>query len=231
MGKKDEKIIIVNGREFIAKSSKGRRLRLKVDGNAKLYVYIPRGVSFNFVSSFVSEKSEWIDKAQKSVLAELDKYKTDLDHTFFKGRKCNLIFTENIDSCEINGTLYVKCKRMASDENKKRKLEIFFKESVCEYVLKRLPFYENLTGLYSKEWEVRKMRSRWGSCRTDSKRLTFNTALAKVDETAFDYVILHEVAHLKYPDHGREFKAFLTRYMPDWRQRKKLLSGVFTNAN
>ena len=84
MGKKDEKIIIVNGREFIAKSSKGRRLRLKVDGNAKLYVYIPRGVSFNFVSSFVSEKSEWIDKAQKSVLAELDKYKTDLDHTFFK---------------------------------------------------------------------------------------------------------------------------------------------------
>ena len=55
MRNQKEETVFVCGMEFIVKRSKGRRLRLKIDGNAKLYVYIPRGVSFNFVSAFISE--------------------------------------------------------------------------------------------------------------------------------------------------------------------------------
>ena len=231
MRNQKEETVFVCGMEFIVKRSKGRRLRLKIDGNAKLYVYIPRGVSFNFVSAFISEKSEWIEKTQNRILGELKEYEQDLFHVFFKGEKHNVIYTKNIDSCAINGTLYIKCDPNAGDSAKEKKLEAFFKQYVSEYVFYRLPYFENLTGLYSEGFSVRKMNSRWGSCRIDTKKLTFNTALAKVKEEAFDYVILHETAHLKYPDHGEKFKAFLTRYMPDWRQRKKSLSGVFTNAN
>ena len=231
MSNRNEKTIFLCGREVIAKSSKGRRLRLKIDGNAKLFVYIPRGVSFNFVSAFISEKSEWIDKTRNRILAERNKFETDAFHTYFKGVKHDVIYCENVDSCAINGTLYIKCKSGADEKTKAKNLELFFKRYVSDYVSRRMPYFEELTGLYPTGFSVRKMKSRWGSCRIDTKKLTFNTALAKVKEEAFDYVILHEIAHLKYPDHGEKFKAFLTRYMPDWRQRKKLLSGVFTNAN
>ena len=42
-------------------------------------------------------------------------------------------------------------------------------------------------------------------------------------EEAIEYVVLHELAHLIYPNHGAEFKAFLTKYMQDWKERKKRL--------
>lgn len=68
----------------------------------------------------------------------------------------------------------------------------------------------------------RKMDKRWGSCSTSGK-IMLNTELARAPIDAIDYVVTHELCHLKYPHHGKEFYQLLERVMPDWERRKERL--------
>ena len=66
------------------------------------------------------------------------------------------------------------------------------------------------------------MRRRWGSC-SPAGRITLNTRLAQLPLVCIDYVILHEIAHLRELNHGKRFYALLETLCPDWKQLRKLL--------
>ncbi len=68
----------------------------------------------------------------------------------------------------------------------------------------------------------RQMEKRWGSC-TKAGGVLFNTALAHVPVPCIDYVVAHELCHLKHPNHSPAFYALLNQVMPDWRRRKERL--------
>jgi len=94
-----------------------------------------------------------------------------------------------------------------------------------EAIASRLPLWEARTGLRCASWQIRDMRSRWGSCTPKKKTIRFALQLARQPEECLDYVILHELCHLAVPNHGPAFKALLDRHMPDWQQRRRLLRG------
>lgn len=70
---------------------------------------------------------------------------------------------------------------------------------------------------------VRRMRSRYGSCSVGRGRITLAEILLHVPKECAEYVVLHELAHFLYPNHGREFYQFVETYMPDYRQRENRL--------
>ena len=72
---------------------------------------------------------------------------------------------------------------------------------------------------------VRKMKTLWGSCTPNKNKITLNEYLLKADIRCIQYVILHELTHLLYPNHSKEFYDFLTIHMPDWKERKKQLDN------
>lgn len=71
---------------------------------------------------------------------------------------------------------------------------------------------------------IRKMKSLWGSCNKKNNKITFNEYLLKAPIESIEYVVLHELAHLKYFNHGKEFYNFISSFMPDYKQRKQNLS-------
>ncbi len=79
-------------------------------------------------------------------------------------------------------------------------------------------------GISRPELRVRRMKSRWGSCIPARGRIWINSALYAADLALLDYVILHELAHLRHANHGKEFWDFVAKYMPDWRERRAALS-------
>ena len=73
---------------------------------------------------------------------------------------------------------------------------------------------------------IRRMTHRWGSC-TPKGRLLLNLDLILAPVTCIDYVIMHELCHLKIRDHNRAFYRLLSRIMPDWESRKERLEHLF----
>jgi predicted metal-dependent hydrolase len=67
------------------------------------------------------------------------------------------------------------------------------------------------------------MKSRWGSCNPRTGNITLNLQLIEKPKICIEYVALHELTHLIYPNHGRGFHSFMTLHMPDWRERKRVL--------
>ena len=68
------------------------------------------------------------------------------------------------------------------------------------------------------------MTTKWGTCNPSTGKIWLNLQLAKKPPECLEYVILHELAHLKVKDHGPEFVAILDRYMPMWREIKRRLN-------
>ena len=107
-----------------------------------------------------------------------------------------------------------------SEEERKEILERyreFLRPKLEEY----LAFWGRQTGLHPERWQLRDMKTRWGSCNPRTKKLWFSVGLAEKPDECIEYVVLHELAHLKIANHGADFKAFLTHFMPDWRVRQK----------
>ncbi|WP_457554058.1 M48 family metallopeptidase [Desulfobacula sp.] len=81
-------------------------------------------------------------------------------------------------------------------------------------------------GVTINEFNVRKMKTRWGSCNINAKRIWLNLALIKLSPPLLEYVIVHEMVHLLERKHNARFKGFMNQFIPDWRKFKKEL-GLF----
>ena len=111
-----------------------------------------------------------------------------------------------------------------SSKNKKIYLD-WQKNELTKILREYVHKWESITGLKVEEWTIRKMRTRWGSCNTRSRKIIFNLDLIKKKPEFIEYVVLHEIVHIKIPNHGSTFKAMLDKYIPTWRDIRKEANG------
>lgn len=89
---------------------------------------------------------------------------------------------------------------------------------------KKLPKWEQQTGLKCDSWQTKYMVTKWGACNTDKKKLWFNLQLTQKPPRCLDYIILHELTHLITRKHDATFIADMDRFMPNWREIRKELN-------
>ena len=80
-------------------------------------------------------------------------------------------------------------------------------------------------GLNPGRVQVRDMYRKWGSC-SSKGNISFNTALLRVPEALAEYVVVHELVHLRVFNHGKDFKAMMSAYLPDWQTRSAALDAL-----
>jgi predicted metal-dependent hydrolase len=91
-----------------------------------------------------------------------------------------------------------------------------------DYISKRLTDYCRLTNQTFHQFRVKEQKTRWGSC-SKKKNLNFNWKLLMSPQFVVDYVILHEVCHLKYMNHSKDFWSMVERYMPEYKKAERWL--------
>lgn len=74
------------------------------------------------------------------------------------------------------------------------------------------------------DWQVKRMHSRWGSTSRQKRSIIFNSELARVPFDCIEYIIVHELTHLKVDNHGRLFEKFMDVRLPHWRSLRKKLN-------
>ena len=101
-------------------------------------------------------------------------------------------------------------------------LEKRYREAAKEYFPKRAAYYAYLLGVSYDRIRIAGQKTRWGSC-SSNKTLSFNWKLMLAPPGVLDYVVVHELCHLKHMDHSREFWAAVESVMPDYRERRRWL--------
>lgn len=87
-----------------------------------------------------------------------------------------------------------------------------------------LPKWEQITALHCESWQTKYMVTRWGTCNTEKKKLWFNLQLAQKPIECLEYVVLHELIHLRERTHNSTFIAYMDMYMKNWRAVRKELN-------
>ena len=95
-------------------------------------------------------------------------------------------------------------------------------QKILEKIAGRVSHYEKVMGLSCNKITVRDQKTRWGSC-SSKGNLNLNYKLAYMPQKILDYVVVHELAHLRHMDHSREFWALVETYLPDFKECRKWL--------
>lgn len=96
------------------------------------------------------------------------------------------------------------------------------REKAKQIIPQRVEYFSNLTGLYPTSLKITSATTRFGSC-SGKNGICISLYLMQYPPEAIDYVVLHEIAHIKHHNHSAQFYAFIEQYMPDYRQRIALL--------
>ena len=94
-----------------------------------------------------------------------------------------------------------------------------------EFLQNRVEFYSSFMGLKYQDLKFRKMRRRWGSC-SSSGIITLNKELLRLQEHLVDYIVVHELAHLKHMNHSKQFHALVAQYLPNSKELRKELKNI-----
>ena len=226
-----EKTIRVKGIEATLIRKRVKTVRVTVlppDGAVR--VTAPRLFPEALVLSFLSERADWIRTHQSAIR---QKYANE-PKRFETGETVRLFGTvyplivrahqkKNGVSLE-DGCVVLSLKTDADKDRREALLNDWYRDRLKAEIGHALPLWSQKTGLQPSAWTVRDMTSRWGSCNTATGRITLNLQLVKYPLPCLEYVILHELAHLRVHGHGPEFKAILDAYMPSWKERRKQLN-------
>jgi predicted metal-dependent hydrolase len=106
--------------------------------------------------------------------------------------------------------------RPAGDLNK------FYQQELSQYILSRINTISEQIGVKATNLTIRAMTTRWGSC-TSAKRITVNLYLAKAPYEVIDYVLTHELCHIKHMNHSILFWSLVAKHSPEYKTYKKWL--------
>lgn len=106
-----------------------------------------------------------------------------------------------------------------------REFERVRAQALSDVLRELLGKWTALMGVKIGSVTIRETRSRWGSCRKSTAAFSFSLRLARVPRECIEEVVVHELCHLTHPDHSPAFYALMTRYLPDWKERNRLLNS------
>ena len=211
---------------------KMKTCRLKIYTDQTVAISVPLSVPANWIQNFLEQKSEWIERKLERFAAttgyastneirngySIKMFGEDLIFSVTKSDK-NFIYREAKTIC-IGST------DLNNQENLIKQFEKWWRYESLSFLEKRVAEYYPIIKKYDKHFpkvQVRKMKTLWGSCSVNRGVITFNQYLLKAKPACIDYVVLHELVHFIYPNHSKQFYDFLGIYMPDWKERKKVL--------
>ncbi len=103
-------------------------------------------------------------------------------------------------------------------------LERWLREQLRQAIITLIAVWEQRLQVTVPQWTIRQMKTRWGSCNPQTRRISFNAELARRPPDCLEYIVVHEMAHYFEAGHGPGFTSFMDRHLPGWRSQRKELN-------
>jgi predicted metal-dependent hydrolase len=211
-----------------------RKVAIHVHPDGSVQVDTPEGVANGEVREAVRKRARWVLKhvteARRQREHVLPRQYVSGESHFYLGRRH--VLKVSIDANEkagvklVRGRLEVQCPK-DNPGMIKDLLWAWYRKRSMEFIQRRLNTHTDGISWLSAPppWKLASMQKQWGSC-SPKGALSLNAHLVKAPRECVDYVLLHELCHLKERNHSDRFYQLLERQMPEWRSVKAKLDGM-----
>jgi predicted metal-dependent hydrolase len=235
----------IGSTDYLLQYKAVRRLNLRVSAeDGDVSVSAPIGVSLREIDAFVQQNEAWIQK-QRTRLAHLPKvpehrYETG-ETLYIWGQPLELQVLTDGDvvrqvlggeaaaawkRCKASvsaaeGKLLLACPPSFDREDREASLETWFRQQLEAFLPYVFQASSSIVGKHATSWYIRKMSSRWGTCNVRTGRVCINLQLVHMPPVYLNYIVIHELTHLWYGDHGPRFQQKMDEFFPAWRERRQ----------
>lgn len=203
----------------VIRSLKRSTISIQVLANGKIKVTVPYFIPHSKIQKILKEKEDWIKKRQLYLRISGLK-KEDKDTFLYLGKPYSLILRpgqKNIIEFEDRFYLASTNKKFA-----KTYMTSWYRQQARKLISERVKQHAKLLNLQYHSVMITSAETRWGSCSSD-KHLNFNWKLIMAPLEVIDYVVCHELAHLKELNHSRMFWETVRKMFPLYRQYRTWL--------
>ncbi len=147
---------------------------------------------------------------------------------YYKGKRylLNVIYHNDAPKVEICNKTYIDLYVRVGSTNEQREkvLTEWYRKRLKGQIPALIDKWQKIIGVEVKDWGIKKMKTKWGTCTIASNRIWLNLELSKKPEHCLEYIIVHEMIHLIERNHSDRFVAYMNKFMPQWHLYKEELN-------
>ncbi|WP_305909646.1 SprT family zinc-dependent metalloprotease [Methylomarinum sp. Ch1-1] len=203
---------------------------LPPDGRVRISA--PESMTDTAIRMAVIGRIPWIKRQQNEFAKQprqSDREMVSGECHYLWGKRHRLNVLERAGRHEVKvggGKIHLYVNAETSLENKTWVLSEYYRSVLKARIENLLEYWQEEIGVVASRWGVKKMKTKWGSCNTEAKRIWLNLELAKKPPECLEYILVHELIHLLERKHNERFKAYMDKFLPDWRERRDLLNSM-----
>lgn len=204
--------------------SRRRTLGITVRPDRSVSVRVPLRTPIKEVRAFVTRRAEWVIKVWKKLDARIPQQQQGYENGvkfLFQGKEYRLeLETGRCSSLQLrDGLLVLTAPEMPAEDKIRWIIDGWYRKQALEIVKERsIECHRMMQAevIPLPPITIRTMKTRWGSYSYRTRRITLNINLIKAPPACLDYVIIHELCHIKVRHHGPDFWQMVSRYVPDY---------------
>lgn len=215
--------------EVVRKSIKNLHLGV-YPPNGRVRVAAPLALSDEAVRLAVVGKLGWIKRQQDRFEAQPRQSRREMasgESHYYLGRRYRLRVLEGgATRVLVRNNSYIELHAAPGTTAADREaiLHRWYRRQIRALVPPLLEKWQPVLGVRAEDWRIKKMKTQWGACTAEDRRIWINLELAKKPVECLEYIVVHELAHLLERHHNDRFHALMERAMPQWRMHRDTLN-------
>ncbi len=199
--------------------------------DGRVRIATPLNIDDEAVRLFAISKLSWIKKHQANFNTQERQSKREFvsgESHYFQGKRylLNVIYHQGNSKVKVRNNTYIDLyvKEGSNETQRKNAITSWYRKQLKQEIPQLVAKWEPIIKVEVKDWGVKQMKTKWGTCNTQAKRIWLNLELAKKAQHCLEYVVVHEMVHLLERSHGERFVALMNKFMPNWRFYKDELN-------
>jgi predicted metal-dependent hydrolase len=201
--------------------------------DGRVRIACPEGVNDETIRLYLVSKLSWIKRQQKMLLGkhrESPRQFLNRESHYFLGKKYMLKVVEAKGPPQVTlvnkNFITIHISPGASISQKEKALKEWYREELKKRIPQYITKWEKKIGVQLEDWGVKTMRTKWGTCNINKKRIWLNLELAKKPVECLEYIIVHELIHLLERNHNDKFVAHMNHFLPKWKHYREELNSL-----
>lgn len=200
--------------------------------SGRVRISAPHAMRDDSIRCFALSRLDWIRRQQQKFdeqERETPREYLDRESHYVWGERRLLRIEEKDEPPVIRlqyKSLFMQVRPGTDPDKRQSLLDEWYRKELKAVLPELIASWEKKTGVAVSQFGIKKMKTRWGTCNPEAKRIWINLELAKKPKECLEYIVVHEMTHLIEPTHNHHFVTLMNTFMPQWKHYRDLLNRL-----